>query len=143
MTTKVPSPALLLGFAGLIPPVLLTFLVWRGAGGEAAGLLESYAALILSFLGGTWWAFACREARPSTALLSIAVVPSLAGWAALGLLVPSEALFALAAMLLGALLVDGWLVRRRLAPFWWMGLRVPLSLGLAICAALSGWALVR
>jgi hypothetical protein len=53
------------------------------------------------------------------------------------------ALFALAGALVATLAVDALLVRRRLAPGWWMKLRVPLSLLLALCCALSGWVLVR
>jgi hypothetical protein len=146
MTNKVPPPALLLGLAGLIPPVGLTLLAWPMAGdasAQAIGMLISYGALILSFLGGTWWAFACREERPGFALLGVAVVPSLAAWAAVSFLYPAEALGALALLLVAALIVDAALVRRALAPGWWMGLRIPLSTGLALCCGLSAFALSR
>ncbi|GAA4036817.1 hypothetical protein GCM10022281_16790 [Sphingomonas rosea] len=146
MTNKVPLPALLLGLAGLIPPVGLTVVPWlltRNLGWHAGRLLEIYAALILSFLGGAWWAFACREEQPSFGLLAIAVVPSLAAWAAVSLLLPLEALLALTLLLLAALVVDAALVRRALAPGWWMGLRIPLSTGLALCCGLSAFALSR
>ena len=65
------------------------------------------------------------------------------GWAAIFSFQPPQALFALAIMLVSALAADALLVRRRLAPGWWMKLRVPLSFGLALCCALSGWALIR
>ena len=146
MKTRVPLPALLLGLAGLIPPVVLTAVALLDLGVFAPstpGFVRTYAAVILSFLGGTWWAFACREARPSWWLLIAAVIPSLAGWWAIASFRPPEALFGLAVLLIAALAVDATFVRLRLAPAWWMKLRLPLSTGLALCCALSGWALVR
>jgi hypothetical protein len=145
MTNKVPLPALLLGLAGLIPPAILTGVALFDLGlfaPSTPGFVRSYGAIILSFLGGSWWAFACREERPSRLLLGIAVLPPLAGWTAIFWFYPPEALFGLALLLLGSLAVDALLVRRRLAPSWWMGLRVPLSVGLALCSGLSGWALL-
>lgn len=143
---QVPRPALWLGLAGLIPPVFLTAAALSMRGDfwpVAPGFVRSYAAIILSFLGGTWWAFALREERPRFLLLLISVVPSLAGWAAMFWFTPSQALFALALLLWGALAIDYLLVRRGLAPQWWMKLRLPLSIGLGLCCALSGLALVR
>jgi hypothetical protein len=146
MKTRVPMPALLLGLSGLIPPGVLTAVALLDLGlfaPSTPGFVRTYAAVILSFLGGTWWAFACREERPRWWLLGLSVLPSLAGWWAIASFRPPEALFGLAVLLLGALAVDALLVRRRLAPAWWIGLRLPLSTGLALCCALSGWALIR
>lgn len=146
MTTKVPLPALLLGFAGLIPPVGLTAVALLDLGlfaPSTPGFVLTYAAVILSFLGGTWWGFVSRSDRPGWTLLGISVLPALAGWAAIFSFQPPAALFALAIALLAALAVDAYLVQRRLAPPWWMRLRLPLSLGLALCCGLSGWVLIR
>jgi hypothetical protein len=71
------------------------------------------------------------------------VLPALAGWAAIFSFQPPAALFALAGALVLTLVVDALLTAWRLAPGWWMRLRVPLSVGLALCCALSGWVLVR
>ena len=84
MTTKVPLPALLLGFAGLIPPVGLTAVALLDLGlfaPSTPGFVLTYAAVILSFLGGTWWGFVSKSERPGLALLGISVLPALAGWA--------------------------------------------------------------
>jgi hypothetical protein len=146
MTKPVPLPALLLGFAGLIPPVVLTAVALLDLGlfaPSTPGFVLTYAAIILSFLGGTWWGFASKEERPSWLLLGISVLPALAGWAAIFSFQPPAALFALAGALVLTLVVDGLLTAWRLAPGWWMRLRVPLSVGLALCCALSGWVLVR
>jgi hypothetical protein len=146
MKTKVPLPALLLGFAGLIPPLVLTAVALLDIGlfaPSTPGFVLTYAAIILSFLGGSWWGFASVARRPNWLLLGIAVVPALAGWAAIFSFTPPAALFGLAGALVVSLAVDALLVRGRLAPGWWMRLRVPLSLGLALCCLLSGWVLVR
>jgi hypothetical protein len=146
MKTSVPLPALLLGFAGLIPPIGLTAVASLDLGLFAPsmpGFVLTYAAVILSFLGGTWWGFVSRQERPGWVLLGISIMPALAGWAAIFSFQPPAALFALAGALVATLAVDALLVRRRLAPGWWMKLRVPLSLLLALCCALSGWVLVR
>lgn len=146
MTNKVPLPALLLGLLGLVPPIILTGVALLDLGlfaPSTPGFVRTYAAVILSFLGGSWWAFALREERPSPLLLTLAVVPPLAGWAAIFSFQPPAALFGLAVGLVATLAVDALLVRRRLAPAWWMKLRVPLSIGLALCCGASGWALVR
>lgn len=146
MKTSIPLPALLLGFAGLIPPIVLTAVALLDIGlfaPSTSGFVRTYAAVILSFIGGSWWAFALRQERPHAVLLTLAVLPSLAGWAAIFWFFPPQALFALAAMLLATLLVDALLVAQRLAPRWWMKLRVPLSVALALCCVLSGWYLVR
>lgn len=146
MKQDVPLAALLLGFAGLVPPAILTVVAVLDVDVFAPsmpGFVRSYAAVILSFLGGTWWAFALRSERPAAGLLAVSVLPALAGWAAMFWFKPAEALFALGILLLLALVVDAVLVRRRLAPSWWLKLRAPLSLGLAACCLLSGWVLTR
>ena len=146
MKTRVPLPALLLGFAGLIPPAGLTAVALLDLGlfaPSTPGFVLTYAAVILSFLGGTWWGFVSRSERPGWGLLGISVLPALAGWAAIFSFQPPAALFALALALVAALAVDAYLTQRRLAPRWWMRLRLPLSLGLALCCGLSGWALIR
>jgi hypothetical protein len=143
---RIPLPALLLGFTGLIPPLGLTAVALLDLGlfaPSTPGFVLTYAAVILSFLGGTWWGFASRQERPGWVLLGVSVLPALAGWAAIFSFQPPAALFALAGALVATLAVDALLVQRRLAPGWWMKLRVPLSLGLALCCALSGWVLVR
>lgn len=143
---RIPVPALLLGLAGLIPPVVLTVVALFDISlfaPSTPGFVLTYAAVILSFVGGSWWGFAVREQRPSWLLMILAVVPALAGWAAIFSFQPPSALFGLGGALIATLVVDALLVRRRLAPGWWMKLRVPLSVGLAACCALSGWALVR
>lgn len=146
MAMRVPKPALLLGLAGLIPPIGLTAGALLDLGLFAPsmpGFVLTYAAIILSFLGGTWWGFVSQTERPSAILLGVSVLPSLAGWAAIFSFQPPAALFTLAGALVATLAVDAVLAQRRLAPRWWMKLRIPLSLGLALCCGLSGSVLIR
>jgi putative flippase GtrA len=149
MSDRLPLPVAAFGFAGLLPPALAAAAVaLLPAGGWQqlawVGLIF-YAALIFSFLGGTWWAFAAREPRPRTLAvwLLLAVTPSLLGLALL-LLLLAPATRALATPLLAAAifvspLVDRALSAAGLTPGWWMKLRVPLSVGLAACVAVAAW----
>ncbi|MGO4863297.1 hypothetical protein ACTP2L_06915, partial [Campylobacter jejuni] len=52
-----PIAALLLGYAGLLPPMVAVAvrLIDPAKGGMMLALALFYAALILSFLGGMWW----------------------------------------------------------------------------------------
>jgi len=139
-----PVPALLLGYAGLLPPII--GIVWRlidpAKGGAANALALFYSALILSFLGGMWWgAVAARVTGAALTLwLAIAVVPTLVALVAGAVLFASvlSASAIVAAGLLGALLIDMALVRAGHVPMWWMKLRVPLSVGLAALTLLTG-----
>ncbi|EDL49234.1 DUF3429 domain-containing protein [Erythrobacter sp. SD-21] len=140
---KVPLWPRLLGLAGLLPQFVLLGLAYLGTGplAETAGVLAAfYAALIFTFLGGTWWGIAAgapaAERRDGLGWLWVAaVVPSLLALAGLGTwaieLIPLEPLLVmLGAGLLMALVVDMRI--GSLGPRWWLGLRAPLSLGLGL-----------
>ncbi|WP_272873150.1 DUF3429 domain-containing protein [Sphingomonas arenae] len=143
---RVPLAPMLLGVAGLIPPVLLAIIAWfdLGAFGPvAAGFLFTYAALIFAFLGGTWWAFACREDRPRLVLLVLAVAPPLLAWGLLPARPQTLVGYGLAALILLSPGVDALLRARGLTPRWWLRLRVPLSVVLALCVAAATYASTR
>lgn len=140
---EVPSRARLLGLAGLLPQIACLLAVYLGpAQWREAALVTAalYAALILSFLGGTWWGLAAgapaAERRSALGWLWIAaVLPSLVALAALapfalGYTGAEPSLMMLGGALLVALAVDGRL--SGLAPRWWLSLRVPLSIGLGV-----------
>ena len=140
---KMPSNVAWLGYAGLLPPaaLLVADKLWFGAHPPVlAGLVPFYAALIFSFLGGCWWAFALREERPSTTLLVLGVLPSLLCFALIGvafLIGPVPATLVLASLIALSPLADALLKVRSLVPYWWIRLRVHLSMGLAALTALS------
>lgn len=130
-----------LGFAGLLPPLIALALVafgpeaWRGPA-WSAGVV--YAAIILSFLGGTWWAFAMRAGPARRPLLAaLAVLPSLAAWAVVLVLSPPWVLV-LAGLIAATLPIDRLFERLALAPVGWMRLRVPLSVGLSLITLALG-----
>ncbi len=124
-----------LGFAGLIPFWGLALVhgtdVPFGASLTAsATALATYAATVLSFLGGIRWGLAIRTANQALATrdYSMSVVPQLLGWSALALADPWR-LLVLAALLLLLGFFDHDLVARGLAPAWFGRLRLVLSLG--------------
>ncbi len=151
-SAKPPASALLLGYAGLLPPIIAIIIAigMRLADpplGPPLGqflliLTVIYAALILSFLGGIWWGVAAaRVTGAGLGLwLGFAVLPSLVALiaAATFLLSATAGAAFLAAGLLSSLLVDMALVRAGHVPPWWMKLRVPLSVGLAILMLVAG-----
>lgn len=124
-----------LGFAGLIP--FWGLALAHGTGVQlgssvtaSATALATYAATILSFLGGIRWGLAIRTSNQTLASRDYAasVMPQLLGWAALALPDPWR-LAALAALLMLLGLLDHDLVTRGLAPSWFGRLRLVLSLG--------------
>ncbi|MBA2935094.1 DUF3429 domain-containing protein [Sphingomonas sp. CGMCC 1.13654] len=147
-----PMPAIVLGAMGLLP-MLIALFVRLAAGvdpdsalpGKIGGLALTYAAMILSFLGGIWWGVAStratEEQRPR--LLVIAVAPAILATILYGL---SADMPVICSTLLGLVialtpLVDRMLDRRRLVPPWWMNLRLPLSLALGALTIGLGFAL--
>lgn len=146
--TRVPPAVAAFGGAGLLPPLAAAVGLFMAPAGSPQQLawvvLVFYGALIFSFLGGTWWAFAARgEARPRAGWLLAAVTPSLLALVVLLMVLAPDTRAAAAGLLAAGILlsplVDGMLVSVRLAPAWWMRLRVPLSVVLAICVVLGAW----
>lgn len=149
---QVGPAARALGFAGLLPQVAAAMLVGAGHGsggidrsiahGIGQVLALGYGALILSFLGGMWWSMAMRRDAGQGALAALAVAPSLvAGALVLVAGTTGEAswtLVALGSAILLTLPVDRHLVTTAEAPVGWMGLRVPLSVGLGGLTILTG-----
>lgn len=139
-----PVAASLLGYAGLLPPMvaIAVRVIDPAKGGMMLALAVLYAALILSFLGGMWWGAAAARVSGAalTLWLAVAVVPTLVALAAGAVLFASvvSAAAIVAAGLLGSLLVDMALVRAGHVPPWWMKLRIPLSVGLAALTLLAG-----
>ena len=155
---RLPRSAALLGYSGLLPPlgVIALELATRSAppvenppqlGFGLAMVALIYAALILSFLGGMWWGVAAAKVRNDRLApwLILAVVPSL--WALGAFLAgagsagyaraPQVIAWLLAAGLLLSLLGDLRLRAAELVPAWWMRLRVPLSVGLAVLTVIA------
>lgn len=139
----ISTPARMLAFAGLLPQLLALLVTATGANPPLGALAAlAYATLIVSFLGGIWWGFAMRAGERQPAMALVAVSPPLAAFALivarLAGLSADWALVAIAVVLMLTLLVDRLFVEDGIAPPGWMGLRVPLSLGLAVLTLATG-----
>ncbi len=96
MSRRLPTMALLLGLAGLIPFLVFGYAAVSGVDDDRAARFTSgliaYGAVILAFLGGVHWGFVLEEPEPHGVAeiaqrerfrLVFGVSPALIGWAAL------------------------------------------------------------
>lgn len=142
----VPRSALLLGFAGLLPFLWGLGTMWSSelraltmdmVGPRFVGpfVLLSYGTVILCFMSGVLWGFASRaEGDARTLGLGLSVVPALWAFFFVGNGPVSAASYLIAGFL-GVLAIDFVFWQNRLAPDWWMALRVPLTAGVCACLA--------
>ena len=126
-----------LGYAGLVPLVVLALLVWLVAPDLQAWValaLAAYAALIASFLGGIHWGIGwSRLARAPASKVHFVwgVVPSLLAWP--GLVMPPHA----GLVWLGMVLLVCYGVDRRLYAQAGLEIWLTLRFRLSAVAALS------
>ena len=128
-----------LGYAGLIPFVLLAFLLWIVEPDLRPWLtiaLTSYAALIATFLGGIYWGIAgSMSVDPTSAQRSFhliwGITPSLIAW--LALIMPAYA----GLPLIAVLLVACYVVDRKSYPAAGWSAWLPMRLQLTAVAVLS------
>ena len=127
-----PPPAVVFGFAGLIPFVGLALLVafvpvpWYAFW---LGTLSHYGALILSFVGALHWGYAVHiGARGARAWVQYgwSVLPCLIGWVSLQLPVWT-ALRVQAAALVLCYSFDCMMARSQSLPAWLLPLRAALT----------------
>lgn len=125
-----PRWILFYGQLGLIPflaPSVVGWL-WPAAASLAGSALAIYAALILSFLGGARWGMAIQVPSVDNRIVSLAMLPSLVGFALL--LLPSEYRgWQLAGLAAAHLLQGAWDLRAANVPTWYASLRGRLTLG--------------
>lgn len=144
---SIPTVPLVLGLSGLVPFWALAF--GLGATGlrpwDSAALdfaLVTYAAVILSFLGGIRWGLAVARSEQQDAAVHyfISIVPALIAWALLILPEPLR-LGCLGGLALVLGPFDQRLVPAGLAPPWFGRLRLILSVGagLALLYAAVVW----
>jgi hypothetical protein len=142
LTTTQEKPALAawaLGLAGTIPFIGSAAgycLGPLGLRGPMSLAMLAYAAVILSFLGGARWGMECiRHAPPRALALTLAVLPSLAGWVLLvgAIWVPlSWQLGGLIAVFLAQWL---WDTSSAETPAWYSPLRTTLTLIVGVSMA--------
>ena len=142
MTTDViPRPALLLGWAGVIPFALLTaasVLDIQAWSLDSTLALRAYGACILAFMGGAQWGVLLprEEGHAPFYRYAIAVLPALLAF--LCLLIPSTpGLIGLIVGFLALLAYDLSTVRRGLAPGWYASLRVQLTLAVVLLLGIA------
>lgn len=149
MNTRLPSMALILGIAGLIPFVILGILAQStdntGLSQRYVLALVGYGAVILAFLGGVHWGFVLSPAglpehmtakeRRDAARLGLGVTPSLIGFAALMTPLLGILEIGLAILIVGyiaTVATESGLHRRGLIPSGYMALRWGLSIGVLL-----------
>ena len=124
-----------LGYAGLIPLVLLAALMWLVATELlpfVAIALGGYAAVIVSFLGGVHWGIGFMKSQAASHVHFIwGVVPSLLAW--LALMMPAYA----ALPLLGLVVVVCYVVDRKTYPAAGLACWLPMRLRLTVVATAS------
>jgi Protein of unknown function (DUF3429) len=139
-----PKPALILGYAGLIPPAICVALLFSGEEYRWFALTGGfgYAALIFSFLGGLWWGQAVERGDVRPWIYGTAIAPSLIAFClympwALGWEWPAPQL-----VILGLCIAASPLVDRKVGDLAeaWMRLRWRLSLGLGLLTMVLGFA---
>ena len=139
----IPIAPLALGLAGLLPfwGLALALLVHSAFGLDTAHVdmaLATYAAIIVSFLGGIRWGLALRGGGEDPVPWAISVVPSLVAWAALAVPEPWRlVILGLVALVLGP--IDLALVRSGVAPAWFGRLRLILSTGAGVALLLAAF----
>ena len=119
-----------LTLSGAIPFIACSAALWLAPPAHhafATTVLTSYAAVILSFLGGIQWGLAVNliDTAPKSArtMFLLSVVPSLLAWAML--LLPASSSRIIVAMCLFAFVwvVDALLNLQKLIPAWYFKLR--------------------
>ena len=144
MTRPMPSFAIVLGIAGLVPFLVCSLgALSLSSDGSTRSLLAlvAYGATILAFLGGVHWGFALDGSdtpsdRVQRARFGLGVVPSLIGWAALLITfvgLPTTGLLVLTAGFIATTVVEAQAARRGLMPRRYMWLRWGLSIVVVVC----------
>lgn len=137
-TAAAMGPAQWLGYAGALPVPGLALLMWLlpDLVPRLGSYAISYAALILSFLGGIQWGLAIRQNTGHTvSRLVVSVLPSL--WAWIALFLPGTWPYFFLISGLWALLSYERTRKEAQIPAWFTTLRLRLTIllssGLALC----------
>ena len=147
----VPLPAKLFGFAGLIPFVVATLLIWILPDTErflVFDILIHYAAVILSFIGAIHWGVVMAtfsaeypNLRETWYRLGWSVTPALVAWLATQMVL-SAALVTLIVGFFSAFFYDLWSLKKNWIPIWYIRLRRHLTLVVLIAlssALIQSW----
>ncbi len=138
-----------LAIAGALPFIAATAALYLSSASSvrvpAIAALVTYAAVILSFLGGIEWGLAIRDETGTEATrvvaLGLSVVPSLAGWAVLWLPGPTWQVATALGIFVAVWAADQWMASRGLLPAWFVDLRTAVSALVALVLAAALFAL--
>ena len=129
-----------LGYAGLLPFVILAAATWMAPPAyraQAGHALLAYGATIASFLGAIHWGLAMREpGTPQLGPFVWGVFPSLVAWVAL--LLPLSQGLATLALLLGVCLAVDWRSYPAYGLMKWLPMRRHLTLVAGVCLLAGG-----
>lgn len=142
---ETPRMVAWLGYGGLLPFIVLaaaSFLDPARGGAWQQGLLN-YGAVILSFVGALHWGLAMAGVPVSAARRNVAytwsVVPALIGWLSL-LLDPFAGSALLAAGFAAHYVQDRRVAQHAALPYWYLPLRLRLSVVAAVCLLVGSFA---
>lgn len=135
---SIPRPALILGVAGTLPFIWAAIAQFSaqlhalgldlfGPAFALGDLGLHYGRIILAFMSGVLWGFATKDSsRNAPVFYALSVIPAL--WV---FFMTSPALpYALPSLVggyIGILAIDWLFMLRRLAPFWWLALRLRIT----------------
>ena len=146
--SRIPTSALVLGLAGLLPflwgavTLISTDLAefgMRTFGPRFVGphVQLFYGTIILTFMSGVLWGFATRaEGRVAATGYALSVLPALWAFFMVGG-GPVSASINLAAGFIGLLGLDYMFWKQELAPPWWMSLRILLTVVVVACLGVT------
>jgi hypothetical protein len=125
----------MLGYAGLIPFIVLSISSWLAPplGAESTDLLVLYAAIILSFMGAVHWGAALvNDGQHSGAHYTASVIPALVAW--LAVLTPTPVAITLLLVSFIMLYRHDCRVNDQLGfAAWYLPLRKQLTVVVSIC----------
>ena len=133
------SVARMLGYAGLIPFIVLSISSWLAPplGAESTDLLVLYAAIILSFMGAVHWGAALvNDGQHSGALYTASVIPALVAWLAV-LTAPPIALTLLLVSFIMLYRHDRRVNHQLGFAAWYLPLRKQLTVVVSICLLIT------
>jgi hypothetical protein len=108
----------------------------------AIAALVTFAAIILSHLGGIEWGLALQERqvndeRDRGIALALGIVPALAAWGVLWLPSPQWQVGASAGLFAAVWVADLWLARHGMLPPWFIDLRTAISAVVVLILAIA------
>lgn len=129
--------ATFLGYSGLIPFITLPFFIVTDVISyyEGMSLFNYYSAIILSFLGGTFWIDNINRTGKVSDLY-VATLPSIIGFASIALLSAAVAMWVTLLMFIGVLVYE---LNKLDTALWYKRLRINLSSVVCVCHLMMLW----